>query len=1046
MQFTFTHATISCSALHLCQAAGIVRRKRYIHRGTGSSFAAKNGISAHSQGLETAQHDPKLATGIQELSSTVSSCGPVTYHQQTDSSSVTGSCDTDLKFISTPSSASASTPGPVKMALLNVRSLANKSYLVNDLISTHQLDFLFLTETWLENDCNATVLIETAPPCFNFFNVSRVGKRGGGVAALFQDTFECKQTSLGDFNSFEYLCIVMKGSPKVLLVVLYRPPKYSSGFINDFSELISIISTDFDSFIITGDFNIHIDHANDNTSKELTALFDIFDLVQHVTEPTHIRGHTLDLVISKGLNIPSVNVVDLALSDHFCVFFDGLITPITNSQFKTVSKRYINENTCALFMENIAMTPSTTAESVEDQLSHFNSNNLRVLDSVAPAKVKRVCSKPKAPWRYTSGVAAQKRECRKAERKWRKTKLEVHHDIFKQKLHTYNSELSRARRSYFSDIINRDINNSRTLFATVDKLTNSPTQLPQEFLSVEKCNEFASFFHQKIENIRVSISATLSCNATSSTPPHRHNLASLPEFSAIDIHTLEKTVSQLNSSTCCLDTLPTSFFKSVLSCLASELLQIVNSSLMSGVFPTALKTAVVKPLLKKKSLDPCVLNNYRPISNLPFIGKVIEKVVFNQTNTYLTFNGFYDKLQSGFRQQHSTETALLKVVNDIRLSTDSGKITVLVLLDLSAAFDTVDHNILIDRLETYVGLSGTVLGWFKSYLNNRDYFVSIGSHISEKNTMQYGVPQGSILGPLLFNLYMLPLYQIFDECKVAYHSYADDTQIYLAVSPNDFSPIESLCLCLEKVNDWMQQNFLQLNRDKTEIIVFGNKEGKLKLSSHLESRTFKVQASVKNLGVIMDSDLSFSAHIKSITKSAFWHLRNISKIRDFVSKQDLEKLIHAFISCRIDYCNALLVGLPQKSLRQVQLIQNAAARLLTKTKKREHITPILKSLHWLPVRFRIDFKILLTVYKSLNGLGPKYITDMLEQYNPTRSLRSSDSGLLVVPRVKSRQGEMAFSYYAAKCWNQLSIEVRTAPTIAYFKSKLKTALFSAAFN
>ncbi len=166
-----------------------------------------------------------------------------------------------------------------------------------------------------------------------------------------------------------------------------------------------------------------------------------------------------------------------------------------------------------------------------------------------------------------------------------------------------------------------------------------------------------------------------------------------------------------------------------------------------------------------RNLDNTVLSNYRPISNLPFIGKIIEKVVFNQLNNYLNSNGYLDNFQSGFRVHHSTETALIKIINDIRFNSDSGKISVLVLLDLSAAFDTVDHNILLERLENWVGLSGMALKWFRSYLEGRGYYVSIGEHKSKWTSMTCGVPQGSILAPLLFSLYMLPLMALF-HCMV----------------------------------------------------------------------------------------------------------------------------------------------------------------------------------------------------------------------------------------------------------------------------------------
>ncbi|KAI5629204.1 hypothetical protein C0J50_8103, partial [Silurus asotus] len=184
-----------------------------------------------------------------------------------------------------------------------------------------------------------------------------------------------------------------------------------------------------------------------------------------------------------------------------------------------------------------------------------------------------------------------------------------------------------------------------------------------------------------------------------------------------------------------------------------------------------------------------------------------------------------------------------------------------------------------------------------------------------------------------------------------------------------------------------------------------------------------------------------------VTKTAFFHLRNISKLRNMLSISDAEKLVHAFMTSRIDYCNALLGGCPASLINKLQLVQNAAARVLTRARKYDHITPILSSLHWLPVKFRIDYKLLLLTYKALNGLAPMYLSSLLTCYNPPRSLRSQNSGLLVVRRIaKSTKGGRAFSHLAPKLWNSLPDSDRGSDTLTQFKCRLKTYLFSKAYT
>ncbi|XP_058868625.1 uncharacterized protein LOC117972317 [Acipenser ruthenus] len=488
-----------------------------------------------------------------------------------------------------------------------------------------------------------------------------------------------------------------------------------------------ILSTNYDRILLLGDFNLHIDNKADSKAIDFLRLLDSLDFIQHVSGPTDNHGHTLDLVISRGLVVNISSIIDPNISDHSCILFEAIVSVPRKSGAHTIKSRVINSSTVQRFSEIISSAPSLPLQSLSTELlvDRFNHLCTTTLHTVAPVKTRLVPLKHNAPW-INNTIRQIKRDCRKMERKWRATKLHIYFDIMKDYLSRYNEAIRSARCAYFSKLIEENKNNSRVLFSTIDNLINpSFSPICNIEVSSSKCEEFLNYFENKIKTIREQIPSYGSNLIISD----RLGKTVMKSFSCITAQELNMIVMHMKSTTCMLDPIPTRFLKDVLSYLCNDILAIMNSSLENGIVPASFKIALVKPLLKKPNLDSSLLSNFRPISNLPFLAKVLEKVVLKQLNGFLITNNMFEKFQSGFRSNHSTETALVRVTNDLLMSADSNAISILVLLDLSAAFDTVDHSILIDRLKGWVGLDGKVLNWFRSYLTNRQFFVSLGESV-----------------------------------------------------------------------------------------------------------------------------------------------------------------------------------------------------------------------------------------------------------------------------------------------------------------------------
>uniref|UniRef100_A0A803SSU4 Reverse transcriptase domain-containing protein n=2 Tax=Anolis carolinensis TaxID=28377 RepID=A0A803SSU4_ANOCA len=818
--------------------------------------------------------------------------------------------------------------------------------------------------------------------------------------------------------------------------------------------MVSGLALESQRLIVLGDFNVHAETTLTGAAQDFMATMATMGLSQLVSGPTHRAGHTLDLVFCQGWeeggDVEELTITPLPWTDHHLIRFRLAVPPNLRrggGPNKMVRPRRLMDPDG--FLTALGEFPAASVgDPVDALVALWNKEATRAIDTIAPERPLSSTRAKPSPW-FTEELAAMKRKKRGLERVWRLKQNEPDRARLCLYLKAYAAAIDAAKNVFFAANIASAKNRPAELFRVVRGLLNPISQDGIPDNSAARCEAFAQFFADKVALIRSSFDTILMAASEDVTRAPACPIL-MDSFQLVELEDVDKVLGEAKATTCILDPCPSWLVREARGGLAEWVKVVVNASLREGIVPASLKLAVIKPLLKKPSLDPTQLDSYRPISNLPFLGKVLERVVAAQLQAFLVDTDFLDPAQSGFRPGHGTETALVALVDDLRRELDRGSVSLLVLLDLSAAFDTIDHGILLGRLAG-MGLGGTVLQWLHSFLEGRSQMVSLGDACSAPQPLTCGVPQGSVLSPMLFNIYMKPLGEIIRSFGVRCHLYADDVQLCHSFPPVTKEAVQVLNRCLAAVSDWMRANKLKLNPDKTEVLLVSRRaEQGIGLQPVLDGVALPLKTQVRSLGVLLDSSLSLEPQVLAVARRAFAQLRLVRQLRPFLGRSDLATVVHALVTARLDYCNALYVGLPLKTARKLQLVQRAAARLITGAAYRERTTPLLSQLHWLPICYRAQFKVLVLTYKALNGSGPIYLSERISSYEPTRTLRSSGEALLSIPPASQARlvgtRDRAFSVAAPRLWNSLPSDIRQAPSLLGFRKKLKTWLCAQAFN